>query len=53
MFNLSIMAATAVGGLLLTHSPGSGVNAIVYMSLILFILATARAVLTRRSLRSP
>lgn len=53
VFNLSIMMATWVGGLLLTGFPGSsGVKGIVYMSLACFILATIVAMLARRTLRS-
>ena len=53
VFNLSIMMATWVGGLMLTGIPGaSGVKAIVYMSLVCFILATIIAFLARRTLRS-
>lgn len=52
VFNLSIMAATWLGGLLLTQFPDSGVNAVVYMSLILFVVAAIIAVLAKRTLRS-
>ena len=53
VFNLSIMIATWVGGLLLAGSPGSsGVRGVVYMSLACFILATIVAFLSRRTLRS-
>ncbi|HEY0970305.1 MAG TPA: MFS transporter [Gemmatimonadales bacterium] len=52
VFNLSIMLATWVGGLLLTDPPGSSVRGIVYMSLVCFILATILAFLARRTLRS-
>lgn len=53
VFNLSIMVATWVGGLLLNGFAGStGVKGIVYMSLICFILATAVALLAKRTLRS-
>lgn len=52
VFNLSIMAATWIGGLLLTQFPDSGVNAVVYMSLILFVVAAIIAVLAKRTLRS-
>ncbi len=52
VFNLSIMVATAVGGLLLTHFPDSGVKTIVYMSLGLFVVAAMIATLSKRTLRS-
>ncbi len=52
VFNFSIMIATWIGGLLLTSFPQSGVKAIVYMSLICFILVTILALLTKRTLRT-
>ncbi|MEO6825752.1 MAG: MFS transporter [Microbacteriaceae bacterium] len=52
VFNLSIMAATLVGGLLLSQFPASGVTAIVYMSLALFVVAAIIAALAKRTLRS-
>ena len=53
IFNLSIMIATWVGGLLLTSFPGpSGVNGIVYVSLACFVLATMVALMAKRTLRS-
>ena len=53
VFNLSIMIATGVGGLLLTGFPGpAGVRGIVYLSLACFILAAIIAFLARRTLRS-
>jgi predicted MFS family arabinose efflux permease len=52
VFNLSIMIATWVGGLLLGRSPRSGVKGIVYMSLACFVLATVIAFLSKRTLRS-
>ena len=52
VFNLSIMVATWVGGLLLTHFPESGVKGIVYLSLICFVLATLLALAAKRTLRS-
>ena len=53
VFNVSIVIATRIGGLLLAGSPGSsGVPGIVYMSLICFILATILAFLARRTLPS-
>jgi predicted MFS family arabinose efflux permease len=52
VFNLSIMIATWVGGLLLSASPEVGVARIVYASLACFILATIVAVFAKRTLRS-
>lgn len=52
VFNLSIMAATWVGGMLLSDSPTTNVSRIVYMSLICFILAIIVAFLAKRTLRS-
>jgi predicted MFS family arabinose efflux permease len=52
VFNLSIMIATGIGGLMLGASPISGVKYIVYMSLACFIVATVVAFLSRRTLRS-
>ena len=52
VFNLSIMVATWVGGMLLVHFPENGVKLIVYMSLACFALATIIAFLARRTLRS-
>ncbi|MEO7006257.1 MAG: MFS transporter [Terrimesophilobacter sp.] len=52
VFNLSIMAATWVGGLLLTQFPDAGVMAVVYLSLILFVVAAVIAALAKRTLRS-
>ncbi len=52
VFNFSIMIATGVGGLLLTSFPASGVKAIIYMSLICFVLVTILALLTKRTLRT-
>jgi predicted MFS family arabinose efflux permease len=52
VFNLSIMAATWVGGMLLGRSPRSGVKGIVYMSLACFIVATIIAFLSKRTFRS-
>ena len=52
VFNLSIMVATWVGGLLLTHYPSTGVKGIVYVSVICFILATVIAFLSKRTLYS-
>ncbi len=52
VFNLSIMIATWLGGLMLTYFPNSGVKGIVYMSLVCFILATVIAFLSRHTLRS-
>lgn len=52
VFNLSIMIATWVGGMLLSGSPITNVKRIVYMSLICFILAIVVAYLAKRTLRS-
>ncbi len=52
VFNLSIMAATWIGGLLLTQFPDAGVMAVVIMSLILFVVAAIIAALSKRTLRS-
>lgn len=52
VFNLSIMIATWVGGMLLNHSPSDGVKHIVYMSLACFIAAIIIAFLAKRTLRS-
>lgn len=52
VFNLSIMIATWVGGMLLINFPASGVKLIVYMSLACFILAIIIAFLSKRTLRS-
>ncbi|KIQ96647.1 Major facilitator family transporter [Lysobacter sp. A03] len=52
VFNLSIMIATWVGGMLLNRSPSEGVKHIVYMSLACFIAAIVIAFLARRTLRS-
>ncbi len=52
VFNLSIMVATWVGGMLLNRSPSDGVKHIVYMSLGCFIAAIIIAFLAKRTLRS-
>lgn len=52
VFNLSIMVATGVGGMLLLHFPASGVKLVVYLSLACFILAIAIAFLAKRTLGS-
>jgi predicted MFS family arabinose efflux permease len=52
VFNLSIMIATWVGGMLLSDFPRTGVKRIVYMSLVCFILALIIAFLAKRTLRS-
>ncbi len=52
VFNLSIMIATWVGGMLLNRSPSEGVKHIVYVSLACFIAAIVIAFLARRTLRS-
>ncbi len=52
VFNLSIMVATWVGGMLLINFPASGVKLIVYLSLACFVLAIVIAFLAKRTLRS-
>jgi predicted MFS family arabinose efflux permease len=52
VFNLSIMIATWVGGLLLSGFPTSGVKRIVYQSLVCFVGAIILAFLAKRTLRS-
>lgn len=52
VFNLSIMVATWVGGMLLINFPAGGVKLIVYMSLACFVLAILIAYLSKRTLRS-
>ena len=52
IFNLSIMAATWIGGMLLVNFPASGVQLIVYLSLACFVLAIAIAFLAKRTLGS-
>lgn len=52
VFNLSIMSATWVGGMMLSDFPTTGVKRIVYMSLACFIVAAIVAFLARRTLRS-
>ena len=52
VFNLSIMVATWVGGMLLNNSPLAGVKYIIYMSLACFIAAIIIALLAKRTLRS-
>lgn len=52
VFNLSIMVATWVGGMLLVTFPDSGVKLIVVLSLACFILAIAIAFLAKRTLGS-
>ncbi len=52
VFNLSIMAATGLAGMLLTRTPGSGVRGILIMSAVCFVLATIIAFLSRQTLRS-
>jgi predicted MFS family arabinose efflux permease len=51
-FNLSIMIATWVGGMLLSDFPTTGVKRIVYQSLVCFVLAIVIAFLAKRTLRS-
>ena len=52
VFNLSIMIATWVGGLLLGVSPETGVRGIVYLSVVCFMLATIVAFFAKRTLAS-
>lgn len=52
VFNLSIMIATGVGGMLLSDFPTSGAKRIVYQSLACFIVAIVIAFLAKRTLRS-
>ncbi len=52
VFNLSIMLATWVGGMLLNNFPTAGVKYIVYMSVACFIVAIVVAFLAKRTLRS-
>lgn len=52
VFNLSIMVATWVGGMLLVHFPASGAKLIVHLSVGCFILAIIIAFLAKRTLRS-
>ena len=52
VFNLSIMVATWLGGLLLINFPASGVKLVVYLSLACFVLAIVIAFLARRTLGS-
>lgn len=52
VFNLSIMIATWIGGLLLVNFPVTGVQLIVGMSVICFILAIIIAFFSKRTLQS-
>ncbi len=52
VFNFSIMMATWVGGLVLTHMPGVGVFGIVYLSIICFVPAMIIAFMAKRALSS-
>jgi predicted MFS family arabinose efflux permease len=52
VFNLSIMIATWIGGMLLVNFPATGVQLIVWMSLICFVLAAIIAFLSKHTLRS-
>lgn len=52
VFNLSIMIATWVGGMMLGNFPTSGVKRIVIMSLVCFSLAIIIAFVAKRTLRS-
>ena len=50
IFNLSIMAATWIGGMLLINFPDNGVRLIVYLSLACFVLAIVIAYLAKHTL---
>jgi predicted MFS family arabinose efflux permease len=50
VFNLSIMIATWIGGMLLIHFPTNGIKLIVAMSLVCFILAIIVAFFAKRTL---
>lgn len=52
VFNFSIMIATWIGGLILTHMPQVGVQGIVFLSIIAFVPATIIAFLSKRILSS-
>ncbi|MEO7081150.1 MAG: hypothetical protein ABIY71_06455, partial [Flavobacteriales bacterium] len=52
VFNLSIMAATWIGGILLINFPATGVQLIVWMSVICFVLSIIIAYLSKHTLRS-
>lgn len=52
VFNLSIMVATWVGGMLLNASAANGVKHIVYLSVTCFVAAIIVAFLAKRTLRS-
>jgi predicted MFS family arabinose efflux permease len=52
VFNFSIMIATWIGGLLLTNFPQSGVQGIVYLSLICFLAAIVVAFVVIRTTRA-
>jgi predicted MFS family arabinose efflux permease len=53
VFNLSIMIATGLGGMLLTNFPGrTGARGIVYLSLLCFVSAAVIAFFAKRTLRS-
>lgn len=52
VFNFSIMIATWVGGLILTHLPQVGVFGIVYLSIICFVPAMLITYMATRALRS-
>lgn len=52
VFNLSIMIATWVGGMLLNQFPSAGVTYIVYLSVACFVVAIIVAFLAKRTLRS-
>lgn len=50
VFNFSIMIATWIGGLILTHMPQTGVQGIVFLSIVAFVPATVIAFFARRTL---
>ena len=52
VFNLSIMIATWIGGMLLIVFPADGIKLIVVMSLVCFVLAIVVAFFSKRTLRS-
>lgn len=52
VFNLSIMLATWLGGLILTHMPETGVQGVVILSIATFVPAAIIAILAKRTLGS-
>lgn len=52
MFNLSIMVATWLGGLILVHQPSLGVIGVGYLSLLCFVPATLIAAFAHNTLSS-